>query len=235
MKRTAAKKFSAVILAVIIIFSFSVSAFAETIQDRIERQLQELVDKYQSAEPETQESIQERFNKFLEENGLDDIDLSKIQDTDIAKIIEGLGDNLSLDQFFGLAQDAWNSGLAMIQDVFNGGNGTSDGSNTANPNSNNSQYNSPNVIVPAATTTNSGAAGNPTTIIPPVTAENNTQTTTVPNIIGAGITVAEPASQSVITDDSGLKSSSVVVFVVLSVSTIAVLAAIIVFFVLKRR
>lgn len=234
MKKAAVKKLSAVLLSIIIMFTLAVNTYAETVQDRLERQLQELLEKYQSSDSESQASIQERFNAFLEENGLSDIDLSDLQNSDIAGIIAGLGDNFSMDRFSGLAGDAWNSALAMIQDAFGGGNGTSDGKNTANTTS--PQYTSPNVIVSATSAvSDTQAAGIPSTVIPPVSSEQITNPTTVPNIVGAGITTAEPAVNDNIINDSGINSSSVIVLTVLSVSTVAVIIAIVVFFVLKRR
>ncbi|MCR5782791.1 MAG: hypothetical protein K6G90_08670 [Clostridia bacterium] len=51
--------------------------------------------------------------------------------TDFGKIIEDVGNLTALEDLVGLAQDAYNTGTQMLQDVANGGKGTSDGSKTA--------------------------------------------------------------------------------------------------------
>ena len=55
MKITAVKKISAVLLTIILMFAFASNAFAETIQDRLEQQLGNLGEQYESADPETQD------------------------------------------------------------------------------------------------------------------------------------------------------------------------------------
>lgn len=236
MKRTEGKRISAVLLAIVLLFVLSCNAFAETIQDKIESGLEELLEKYNSSDSETQQSLQERFNAFLEENGLDDMDLSKLTETDIGKIISDFGDNLALEDFFALAQDAWASGSAMIQDVLNGGLGTSDGSNTATTKE---SVTSPNVIIagtaPASSSVNVGIPAAASTTVQSEPTTYDVGQTTAANIVGAGVTVGETAPQAVIEDDSAMSTSAIVVLAVLSVATLAVIVAIVIFFVLKRK
>ncbi len=270
MKLTAVKKISAAFLVLVFVALFTIGVSAETVQDRLEGQLNEIIDQYQSADPESQESIQERFNQFLEANGLEDMDLSDLTDTDIAHIIGDLGNSFSLmEDFAGLAGDAWSSAFAMLQDVVSGGDGTADGSNTATPgsgggssvnnNSNNSNdsnnndnggnnnpngYNSPNVIVPAVPTTapntqQAPAVGiPPTTVIPPISTEPDVETTTAPAMVGVGVVGQEDLSHVenvVIEDSSATSPSSIIVLVVLSIATLAVVASMVVFFIVKRK
>lgn len=239
MKNTAGKKISAVLLIALLIVSLSCNAFAETIQDRLERELNDLVNQYNSADEDTQQSLEERFDQFLKENNLDDMDLGSLTDTDIGKIISDLGNNLALEDLVGLMQDAWASGTAMIQDALGGGLGTADGSNTATTKE---PATSPNVIIAGtAPVTETNAVGVPQTVAEnnPTTATSEATTydvgaTTAANIVGAGLTTAEPVSIADI-DDDGMSTSSIVVLVVLSVATIAVIVAIVIFFVLKRK
>lgn len=237
MKNTAGKKISAVLLVLMLFVSLACNAFAETIQDRLERELNELVDQYNSADADTQQSLEERFDQFLKENNLDDMDLGSLTDTDIGKIISDLGNNLALEDLIGLMQDAWSSGSAMIQDVLNGGLGTADGSNTATTKE---PATSPNVIIAGtAPATQNGAVGIPQTV-----AQNNTTAaeattydvgaTTAASIVGPGLTTAEPVSIADISA-TGMSTSSIIVLVVLSVATVAVIVAIVIFFVLKRK
>lgn len=247
MKRNAVKSFSAVILVIILIFSAMCTCFAETIQDNVEAWLEGLVDEYESAETdEERASIQEQLNSFVEENGLEDIDLSGLSDTDIGQIVGDItGGGSAIDDFMGLASDAWSSGIAMIQDVFSKGLGTSDGSNTATTNA---SQTSPNVIVAEPTTAEAStkAVGIsistvPTTVAAPTTVNSaevttyNVGETTAANLIGSGVTTTELTTAGSVVSDDGVPASSVVVLVVLSVATLAVIVAIVVFFVLKRK
>ncbi len=237
MKNTAGKKISAVLLVLMLFVSLSCNAFAETIQDRLERELKELVDQYNSADEDTQQSLEERFDQFLKENNLDDMDLGSLTDTDIGKIISDLGNNLALEDLIGLMQDAWASGSAMIQDVLNGGLGTADGSNTATTKE---PITSPNVIIAGtAPASQTNAAGIPQTVAPNNTTATEATTydvgaTTAASIVGPGLTTAEPVTIADV-KDGGMSTSSIIVLVVLSVATIAVIVAIVIFFVLKRK
>lgn len=236
MKKTVVKSVFAFFAVLSMLFGLACGAFAETIQDRVENRLNELVDEYNSTEDEgTRESISEQFNNFIEQFGLDEVDLGALTETDIGQIISDLGDNLALDDFLSLAQDAWSSGTAMIQDVIGNGLGTADGSKTATTKT---PVTSPNVIIAqTAPAENTTAVGIVTTEIPPVTEETTTYNASVAeaaNIVGAGITTAEPVSLDV-ADDSGMSAASIAVLIVLAVATIAVIVAIVIFFILKKK
>lgn len=240
MKLTAVKKISAVILTFVMMFAFAANAFAETVQDRLEQALNDIADQYESADPDTQTSLQDQLSSLLEAAGLGDIDLGSLGDSDIGSIIGSLGDNLALDSVIGLFTDAFSSGVGMIQDAIGGGLGTSDGSNTATTVP--SAGGSPNTIIanptpPSSTvavgvpeanmpTTNAPVTNAPTTYVP--------GSTTAANLVGAGLTTAQNVNLDDLSD-SGMDTSSIAVIVVLSVSTIAVIVAIIIFFVLKKK
>lgn len=241
MKRNAVKSFSTVVLVLILIFSTMCTSFAETIQDNVEAWLDQIVNDYNNADTEEEKaSIQERLNAFLEESGLDEVDLGSLADTDIGQIVGDITSGSgAMDDFFSLASDAWSSGIAMIKDVFNKGLGTSDGSNTATtkPSSN---VTSPNIIIADTNKdeTTTKAVGVPS-ITPAETTTQETTTynvgsTTAPNLIGSGVVATEPVSSANIAD-AGIPVTSIIVLVVLTVATLAVIIAIVVFFVLKRK
>lgn len=235
MKFAAVKKFSAVLLTFVLMFTFASNAFAETIQDRLEQQLGNLGDQYESADPETQESMQDQLSSMLQGAGLGDIDLGSLGDMDIGALLGGMGDNLALDSVLGLVTDAFSSGMGMIEDAIGGGLGTADGSNTATTRP--AAGGSPNVIIantnPAGSTV---AVGVPQQNMPVTNAPTtyNPGSTTAENIVGAGVTTAGTTAPSVLLDDT-MSSSSVAVLVGLSVATIAVIVAIVIFFVLKKK
>lgn len=234
MKKTAVKKISAVVMTLIMIFTVSFSAFAETWQDSIEQQLKDFSDQFNSADPDSQVSIQESFDKFLEENGLEKIDLGSLSETDIGQIVTGIGDNLSIDSFLGLAGDAFSSGLAMIQDAIGKGTGTADGSGTATTKP---AVTSPNIIVAdPAPESSTVAVGVPEQNMP-VTSTPTTykvESTTAANLVGAGVTSSGTTAPQVSVEDT-VSTSSMAVLIALSVSTVAVLVAIVIFFVLKKK
>ena len=235
MKRTAVKKISAVVMIIFLLIASSFNSFAATWQDRLEQQLGDLSDEYESADPEEQEQMQNQFDDLLGSFGLDEIDLGSLSETDIGQIITGIGDNLALDSFMGLASDAFSSGIAMIGDVVGGGLGTSDGSNTATTTPTITSPN--NIIANPSPESSTVAVGVPEQNMPVTNAPTtyNTDPTTAGNLVGAGVTTTVPntTAPQVVTDD--MSSSSMGVLVALSVSTVAVLIAIVIFFVLKKK
>lgn len=235
MKRTAVKKISAVVMIIFLLVASSFNSFAATWQDRLEQQLGDLSDEYESADPEEQEQMQNQFDDLLGNFGLDEMDLGSLSETDIGQIITGIGDNLALDSFMGLASDAFSSGIAMIGDVVGGGLGTSDGSNTATTTPTITSPN--NIIANPSPESSTVAVGVPEQNMPVTNAPTtyNTEPTTAGNLVGAGVTTTVPntTAPQVVTDD--MSSSSMGVLVALSVSTVAVLIAIVIFFVLKKK
>lgn len=235
MKRTAVKKISAVVMIIFLLIASSFNSFAATWQDRLEQQLGDLSDEYESADPEEQEQMQNQFDDLLGSFGLDEMDLGSLSETDIGQIITGIGDNLALDSFMGLASDAFSSGIAMIGDVVGGGLGTSDGSNTATTTPTITSPN--NIIANPSPESSTVAVGVPEQNMPVTNAPTtyNTEPTTAGNLVGAGVTTTVPntTAPQVVTDD--MSSSSMGVLVALSVSTVAVLIAIVIFFVLKKK
>lgn len=241
MKITAVKKISAVFLTAVILFAFSATAYAETFQDRIEQQLNDLANQYESADEDEQASLEESFDAILNEFGLGDFDLGSLTDADIGSIVGNLEES-PLGDAFGLVTDAFSSGIAMIQDAVGGGLGTSDGSNTATTKP--SAGGSPNIIVAVPETEASTAAvGVPSvSVTVPQQAEPSTNeattydvgTTAPQDLVGAGLTTAANVNLDNVSD-SGMDTSSVAVLVVLSFSTLAVIIAIVIFFVLKKK
>lgn len=230
MKLTAVKKIAAVVLGFIMLFVLNCSAYAETIQDRLEQSLEGIVDDYNSADSETQESMQDMFSSLLGDAGLGDLDLGSLGDTDIGQIIGDLGNNLALEDLFGLMEEAFASGSDMIGDVINGGLGTSDGSNTATTNP--ATTGSPNIIIANTNPVgNTNAVGVPGTSAPTT---YNPGSTTPQNIVGAGVTSPGTTATPIAVDDA-MSTSTIAVLVVLSVATIAVIVAIVIFFIVKRK
>lgn len=230
MKLTAVKRIAAVLLGFVMLFVLNCSAYAETIQDRLEQSLQGIVDQYNSSDSETQGSIQDQFSSLLEDAGLGDLDLGSLGDTDIGQIIGDLGNNLAAEDLFGLMEEAFASGSAMIGDVLNGGLGTSDGSNTATTNP--STTGSPNIIIANTNPVGStNAVGVPGTSVPTT---YNPGSTAPQNIVGAGVTNPGTTAAPVAVDDT-MSTSTIAVLVVLSVATIAVIVAIVIFFIVKRK
>lgn len=236
MKKNAVKSIFAVFMAVALLFACAVNTFAETVGDQIEDRLNDLLNQYENSDdPAEQKSIEERFNEFLTKYGLDSVDLDKITETDIGKIIGDLGSQLALDDLKKLADEAFQSGYSMIKDALANGFGTADGSNTATTKP---AVTSPNVIVAnTAPANNNGAVGIPeTNNIPPVTQESSTYNVGEPvngNMVGAAVT--NPAPTPVEIEDSGMSTTSVIVLVVLGVATLAVIVAIVIFFIKKHK
>lgn len=229
MKITAVKRIAAVVLTMVMFFALAAGAYAETIQDSLEKRLEGLVEQYNAADSETQAEMDQQFAGLLDSLGLGDFDLGSLGDMDIGSLLGDVGNSLALDDLFGLAEEAFASGSDMINDVINGGLGTSDGSSTATTKA---ATTSPNIIIantnPAGSTNAVGvpATSNPTSYDP--------GSTTAANIVGAGVSNVGTTAPAVAIDDA-MSSSTVAVLVVLSIATIAVIMAIVIFFIIKRK
>lgn len=179
---------------------------------------------------------------FLEERGIGDI----FSGTDFGKIIEDFGNLSAPADLFSLAQEAFASGSAMLQDVFNGGSGTSNGTNTVE----NEQPTTPQTtityqIAPMPTTSAQQPTAPPATAAPataaPATAAPAAQTppATVPALPTqpAGTlpdTVTVPNNVNVQEEDSGPAIPTVVIVIVLAVVAAALIVCIVVFFIKKK-
>lgn len=252
MKRNTVKNISAIVLAIILMCTLTVSSFAETIQDQVENWLSGAVEEYETAESsEEQAAIQDEVSAWLSENGFGDIDLSSITDTDIGGVVSSLmGDSSIMDSLSGIGSsiaDTFNSALDQVMDAVSGGLGTSDGSNTATT----EKVTSPNVIIAdttaesstsavgiadvqvSATVPSTQAATEPST---EAATTYNVGSATSADIVGSGVTTTIANSSNEVSadvsDDSG---STVAVLIVLSVSTLVVIIAMVVFFILKRK
>ncbi len=228
MKFAAVKKIAAILFSVICIFSLTLNAYAETIQDSLEQRLEDIKNQFNSSDSSTQDSILGIF----EGAGLGDIDLGSLGDSDIGQIIGDLGNNLAVDDLFGLVEEAFASGSDMINDVINGGLGTSDGSNTATTKPN--AGGSPNIIIANPTPQGSTNAVGVPQLSTKAPTTYNPGSTTAPDIVGAGVTTAGTTAPQVNVDDT-MSTSTIAVLVVLSVATIAVIVAIVIFFVMKKK
>lgn len=237
MRRNTVKGFFAFILVLMLMFSTICTSYAETVQDEVEAWLNGLVNDYNSADTkEEQDAAQDELSDFLEQSGLADMDLGSLTETDIGQIVTGVTDGTAISGLFGLASDAWQSGIAMIQDVFNKGSGTSDGSNTATTNP---KVTSPNVIIAdttkaEASTQAVGIVITSTTSAPAEITTYNVGATTAPAPVGSGVTTTMPVTNPSVSDSS-VPVSSVAVFAVLAAVTLGVIVAIVVFFVIKRK
>lgn len=162
--------------------------------------------------------------------------------TDFGKIIEDVGNLTALEDLVGLAQDAYNTGSQMLQDVANGGKGTSDGSKTASsPTTTAPQTTVMYQIAPQTTapTTAPATTAAPATAAPatqaPVTAAPATQAPAVAEpttALAAPVTV--PNNVNVQEADNGGGIPTLVIVIVLAVVTVTVIVCIVVFFIRKK-
>lgn len=232
MKFAAVKKIAAILFSVICIFSLTLNVYAETIQDSLEQRLEELKDQFNSSDSATQGSIADSFAGLLEGSGLEDFDLGSLAEGDVGQILGDLGNNLAADELIGLIEEAFASGSDMINDVINGGLGTSDGSNTATTKP--SGGGSPNIIIANPNPQSSTNAVGVPQISTKAPTTYNPGSTTAADIVGAGVTTAGTTAPPVAVDDA-MSTSTIAVLVVLSVATIAVIVAIVIFFVMKKK
>ena len=163
--------------------------------------------------------------------------------TDFGKIIEDVGNLTALEDLVGLAQDAYNTGTQMLQDVANGGKGTSDGSKTASdpattaaPQTTVMYQIAPQTTAPttAPATTAAPATAAPATQAP-VTAAPATQAPAVTEpttALAAPVTV--PNNVNVQEADNGGGIPTLVIVIVLAVVTVTVIVCIVVFFIRKK-
>ena len=252
MKRSVLKSLSVIVIVLIMMFSVTSTAFAETIQDRLENYLNGAVEEYETAvTPEDQESVQDQVDSWLSDNGFGSIDLGAITDTDIGSVVSGLlGDSGggsildSLSGIGGMITDAFNSGLGMITDAIGGGFGTSDGSNTATT----EPATSPNVIIADDTTKKENATQAvgvpnvqaPATQVAPNKEPSTSEVTTYNvgssvqgNLVGSGVTTTNVADTNSVVEDDG--ASAITVLVILSVATLVIIVTMVVFFLMKRK
>lgn len=247
-KKTAIKILSAVICAVLmfsICSKYAVPSYAEEetsaaqsqtdIRSRLQERLEKLVEAYNSSDnAELRKTIEDLMKSF----GIDQ-DLSQLDNYDIGKIVEGLSNGTAMQMFNELAGQATSAGIKMIQDVINGGKGTSDGKNTATTtnasDSNNSVVKIPAVSAPTthATTTNSAEQNQQTTNSEQIT--YNIGQTTIPETTVQTITAAQSESASVTDDEKKSTGSRIAVLLILSIATVAVVVAMVVFFLMKKH
>ena len=163
--------------------------------------------------------------------------------TDFGKIIEDVGNLTAMEDLVGLAQDAYNTGSQMLQDVMNGGQGTSDGSKTANvpattaPQTTVMYQIAPQTTAPttAPVTTTAPATAAPATQAAPAAAAPATQAPAVAEpttALAAPVTV--PNNVNVQEADNGGGIPTLVIVIVLAVVTVTVIVCIVVFFIRKK-
>lgn len=234
MKKKAFNKIVVLVTALVLVFTLAMSAYAETIEDRLTAEFDKLIEQYNSS---SDVNLKETISSLLEQYGING-DLSSLTDTDIGKIIKDFGNNLALDDLLNLAEEAFASGSDMIKDVISGGSGTSDGKNTATTTTTTASATLPSIVAGTNSGATTAAAGITQSAVT-TTSETVTYdigSTTSAGIVGAGVTTAEATTGAVVEEEnSGMGMSSLAVLLVLSFSTIAVIVAIVVFFVLKRK
>lgn len=221
MKKNVFKKILCVMSSLMIIFACAFSASAETLQDRIQAWLANRGDNSQGEQttsstndsPISDEQFAEQVKQLWDQ----------ISGTDIGSVIS----ELDLQKLFDMGEEAWKSGVDMIKDAIGGGSGTSSSDNTGTK---------------PATTQRAAAS---TYVIkydtaPPTTSSNTTsatpETTTSPSTYSVvSQTEKNERVTSAAADEKSLSPASIVVIVVLSIATIGVIVALVVYFSVKRR
>ncbi len=169
-------------------------------------------------------------------------------DTDFGKIIEDVGNLSAFEDLVGLAQDAYNTGTQMLQDVMNGGSGTSDGSKTANAPGITTSPNTTAIyqIAPMTESTTSATTTAPATTAaptaapaaPPVPATAAPTAAPAPaapeptTALAAPVTV--PNNVNVQESDPAGRIPTLVIVIVLTVVTVTVIVCIVIFFIRKK-
>lgn len=204
-----------------IIFICAFSASAETIQDRI-----------QSWIANRDNSQGEQTSGSSSANGtIDDSQFNEqvkqiwdqIAGTDIGNVIS----ELDLQKLFDMGSEAWNSAVDMIKDAIGGGSGTSSSDNTGTK---------PNTTQRAASTTYvikydtaaPNTSGNTTAATPEVSTSPSTYSVVTETQKNEKVTSAAA-------DEKSLSTASVVVIVILSIATIGVIVALVVYFSVRKK
>lgn len=230
MKKSALKRVLCFVFALSLLGCFAFSASAETIQDRIQAW---------AAERNNNNNSNDNNDSGSDSQGsspgsiIDEAQFSEqvkelwdqISGTDIGSVIS----EFDLQKLFDMGSEAWNSAVDMIKDAVGGGLGTSSSDNTGTKQSTTARAAASTYVitydtVPAVTNSNTTSAAPETTTSP------STYAVTAPQITQKTESVTSAAA-----DEKSLSTASIVVIVILSIATIGVIVALVVYFSVKRR
>ncbi len=225
MKKSVIKRVLCFIFALTLLCGFAFSASAETIQDRIqaweaERNKNNNSNSGDNSQGSGGSIIDEgQFSKQVKELW------NQISGTDIGSVIS----EFDLQKLFDMGSEAWNSAVDMIKDAIGGGSGTSSSDSTGTKQSTTARAASTTYVitydtVPAVTNSNTTSA------VPETTTSPSTYAVTAPQVTQKSESVTSAAA-----DEKSLSTASIVVIVILSIATIGVIVALVVYFSVKRR
>lgn len=225
MKKSVIKRVLCFIFALTLLCGFAFSASAETIQDRIqaweaERNKNNNSNSGDNSQGSGGSIIDEgQFSEQVKELW------NQISGTDIGSVIS----EFDLQKLFDMGSEAWNSAVDMIKDAIGGGSGTSSSESTGTKQSTTARAASTTYVitydtVPAVTNSNTTSA------VPETTTSPSTYAVTAPQVTQKSESVTSAAA-----DEKSLSTASIVVIVILSIATIGVIVALVVYFSVKRR
>ncbi len=225
MKKSVIKRVLCFIFALTLLCGFAFSASAETIQDRIqaweaERNKNNNSNSGDNSQGSGGSIIDEgQFSEQVKELW------NQISGTDIGSVIS----EFDLQKLFDMGSEAWNSAVDMIKDAIGGGSGTSSSDSTGTKQSTTARAASTTYVitydtVPAVTNSNTTSA------VPETTTSPSTYAVTAPQVTQKSESVTSAAA-----DEKSLSTASIVVIVILSIATIGVIVALVVYFSVKRR
>lgn len=225
MKKSVIKRVLCFIFALTLLCGFAFSASAETIQDRIqaweaERNKNNNSNSGDNSQGSGGSIIDEgQFSEQVKELW------NQISGTDIGSVIS----EFDLQKLFDMGSEAWNSAVDMIKDAIGGGSGTSSSNSTGTKQSTTARAASTTYVitydtVPAVTNSNTTSA------VPETTTSPSTYAVTAPQVTQKSESVTSAAA-----DEKSLSTASIVVIVILSIATIGVIVALVVYFSVKRR
>ena len=228
MKKSVIKRVLCFVFAISLLGGFAFSASAETIQDRI-----------QAWQAERNNNNNNNSNSGDNSQGsssgsvMDEAQFSEqvkelwdqISGTDIGSVIS----EFDLQKLFDMGSEAWKSAVDMIKDAIGGGSGTSSSDNTGTKQSTTARAAASTYVitydtVPAVTNSNTTSAAPETTTSP------STYAVTAPQVTQKTESVTYAAA-----DEKSLSTASIIVIVILSIATIGVIVALVVYFSVKRR
>lgn len=204
----------------IILFACAFSASAETIQDKIQAWIANRGDSSQGEQTSSSGNSSISDAQFDEQvKQLWD----QISGTDIGSIVS----ELDLQKLFDMGSEAWNSAVDMIKDAIGGGSGTSSSDNTGTKPSTTQRAAASTYVIKYDTAT-------------PTTSSNTTSAASESSTSPSTYSVVSQTEKnervtSAAADEKSLSTASVVVIVILSVATIGVIVALVIYFSVKRK
>ncbi len=224
MKKSTIKRVLCFIFALSLLGSFAFSASAETIQDKIQAWEAERNNNNNNGGDSQGSGSGSLINDAQFSEQVKEL-WNQISGTDIGSVIS----EFDLQKLFDMGSEAWNSAVDMIKDAIGGGSGTSSSDSTGTKQSTTARAASTTYVitydtVPAVTNSNTTSA------VPETTTSPSTYAVTAPQVTQKSESVTSAAA-----DEKSLSTASIVVIVILSIATIGVIVALVVYFSVKRR